>query len=174
VAVTMAQRTLVLVRHAKSSWELDVDDHERPLSSRGRRDGVALGRLLHSAGLSPDLVLCSAAERTRQTWDRAVQGGARATEVRYEEQIYHAWVPELVQLVRKVPDAVMTLLILGHGPGIPDLVEHVARHPAELEPWAQAAGKFPTSACATMTLSVPWRQLSPGVGELTSFHVPRD
>lgn len=172
--MTNGQRTLVLVRHAKSSWELDVDDHERPLSSRGRRDGVALGTLLQSVGVKPDLVLCSPAVRTRETWDRAVQGGARASEVRYKKQIYHAGVSELVALVREVSDAVLTLLILGHAPGIADLVEHVARHPAELDAWAQAAGKFPTSACATVTLSVPWRGLTPEVGKLTSFQVPRD
>ena len=61
-------RTLVIVRHAKSSWDYDVDDHERPLSARGRRDAEALGRLLSQRSLRPDLVFCSTATRTRQTW----------------------------------------------------------------------------------------------------------
>ena len=62
------RRTLVPVRHAKSSWDYDVDDHERPLSGRGRRDAEALGQLLSQRSLRPDLVFCSTATRTRQTW----------------------------------------------------------------------------------------------------------
>src|ERR671921_212111 len=68
-------RTLVLVRHAKSSWDLDVDDHERPLSGRGRRDAVAIGQELAKRGIRPDLVLCSTAVRTRETWEEAGRGG---------------------------------------------------------------------------------------------------
>ena len=75
-------RTLVIVRHAKSSWDYDVDDHERPLSARGRRDAEALGRLLSQRSLRPDLVFCSTATRTRQTWEYARAGGASAGEVR--------------------------------------------------------------------------------------------
>ena len=101
-------RTLILVRHAKSSWDLDVDDHERPLSGRGRRDAEAIGRLLALQSLRPDLVLCSTATRTRETWDRATAGGAEAAEVRFLEPIYHAWVPELMRILREVPDEVGT------------------------------------------------------------------
>src|SRR6188474_3319250 len=104
-----SQRTLVLVRHGKSSWDLDVDDHERPLSARGRRDAEALGRLLSQRSLRPDLVFCSTATRTRETWEYAKAGGASAGEVQYLREIYHAWVPELLTLIRDVPNEIRTL-----------------------------------------------------------------
>src|SRR4029453_5667688 len=119
------ERTLVIVRHAKSSWDFDSSDHERPLSARGRRDAEALGQLLSQRSLDPNLVLCSTATRTRQTWEYAKAGGGTSGEVRYLREIYHAWVQELLAMIREVPDQIHTLLVLGHAPGIPDLVAHI-------------------------------------------------
>jgi phosphohistidine phosphatase len=166
------RRTLVLVRHAKSSWDHDVDDHDRPLSGRGRRDADALGRLLVQWGITPDLVLCSTAARTRETWERAHAVGATAGEVRLVRAIYHAWVPELVRLVRATPDDVSTVLLLGHSPGIPDLVEHICVR-TQSSDWAQLASKYPTSGMAVITLPGSWRELGSSSADLTSFTIPR-
>ena len=165
-------RTLVIVRHAKSSWDFDVDDHERPLSARGRRDAEALGRLLSQRSLRPDLVLCSTATRTRQTWDYAKAGGATSGDVRYLRDIYHAWVPELLSLIREVPDEIRTLLVLGHAPGIPDLVEHLCIR-TDSPDWTQMDNKFPTSALAIVKVPGPWAELGKDRAELGSFIVPR-
>lgn len=165
-------RTLVLVRHGKSSWDYDVDDHERPLSGRGRRDAEALGRLLSQRSLHPDLVLCSTATRTKQTWDYAKSGGADAGKIEYLREIYHAWVPELLAMIREVPDEIHTLLVLGHAPGIPDLVEHLCVR-TESPDWAQMDSKFPTSALAVVNVPGPWAELGKGRAELASFVVPR-
>ena len=165
-------RTLVLVRHAKSSWDYDVDDHERPLSARGRRDAEALGRLLSQRSLTPDLVFCSTATRTRQTWEYAKAGGASAGEVQYLREIYHAWVPELLTLIRDVPNEIRTLLVLGHAPGIPDLVEHLCVR-TDSPDWTQMDSKFPTSALGVVKVPGPWAELGKGRAELDSFVVPR-
>jgi phosphohistidine phosphatase len=164
-------RTLLLVRHAKSSWDHDVEDHERPLSGRGRRDAEALGRLLAEDG-QPDLVLCSDAVRTRETWDRAAAGGATAAQVKYVREIYHGWVPELVALIRKVPDDVSTLLMLGHAPGIPDLVEHLCVRTGSAD-WAKLDSKYPTSALAQVRIPAAWAEVGKGRAQLVSFAVPR-
>jgi phosphohistidine phosphatase len=166
------RRTLVPVRHAKSSWDYDVDDHERPLSGRGRRDAEALGRLLSQRSLRPDLVFCSTATRTRQTWEYAMAGGASAGEVQYLQEIYRAWVPELLTMIRDVPDEIHTLLVLGHAPGIPDLVEHLCVR-TDSPDWAQMDSKFPTSALAVVNVPGPWAELGKGRAELASFVVPR-
>lgn len=166
-------RTLILVRHAKSSWDSDGEDHERELSGRGRRDARAIGELLVSRGLAPDLVLVSTATRTRQTWERAAQAGATAGEVRFEPGIYHAWVPELVSLVRAVPDTVATLLMLGHAPGVPDLVEHLAGREHGSALWAQLDAKFPTAAMATLTVPGPWSSVGKGRSRLSAYDIPR-
>ena len=165
-------RTLIAVRHAKSSWDHDVDDHDRPLSGRGRRDADALGRLLVQRALSPDLVLCSTAARTRETWERAHAVGATAGEVRLVRGIYQAWVPELVRLVRLTPDDISTVLLLGHSPGIPDLVEHVCVRTDSAD-WAHLDQKYPTSGMAVITLLGPWRDLGNSSAHLTSFTIPR-
>ena len=165
-------RTLVLVRHAKSSWDYDVDDHERPLSARGRRDAEALGRLLSQRSLRPDLVFCSTATRTRETWEYAKAGGASAGEVQYLREIYHAWVPELLTLIRDVPNEIRTLLVLGHAPGIPDLVDHLCVRTDSAD-WTQMDSKFPTSALAVVKVPGPWAELGKARAELDSFVVPR-
>jgi phosphohistidine phosphatase len=166
------QHTLVLVRHGKSSWDLDVDDHERPLSGRGRRDAEAIGRWLSERSLRADLVLCSTATRTRQTWEYAMAGGATAGEVQYLREIYHAWVPELLALIRDIPDEIQTLLVLGHAPGIPDLVEHVCVR-TQSPDWAQMDSKFPTSGLAVVGVSGPWHELGKARATLASFVVAR-
>lgn len=166
-------RTLLLVRHAKSSWDSDGDDHDRELSGRGRRDARAIGELLVSRSVRPDLVLCSSATRTQQTWQRAVGGGASTGRLRLERGIYHAWVPELVALVRAVPDSVETLLMLGHAPGIPDLVEHLAAREHGSPLWARLDAKFPTSAVATLAVTGPWAAVGKGRSRLTAYDIPR-
>jgi len=165
-------RTLIAVRHAKSSWDHDVEDHDRPLSGRGRRDADALGRLLVQRGLSPDLVLCSTATRTRETWERAHAVGATAGEVRLVRGVYHAWVPELVRLVRQTPDEVATVLLLGHSPGIPDLVEHICIR-TDSPDWAQLDQKYPTSGMAVVNVPCPWRELGSSTADLVAFAIPR-
>ena len=167
-----SQRTLVLVRHGKSSWDLDVDDHERPLSARGRRDAEAIGRWLSERSLHPDLVYCSTATRTKQTWECAIAGGASAGEVQYRREIYQAWVPELLSLIRNVPDDIHTLLVIGHAPGIPDLVEHICVRTTSVD-WAQMDSKFPTSALAVVNVPGPWSELGKSRAELAGFVVAR-
>ena len=166
------ERTLVIVRHAKSSWDFDVDDHERPLSARGRRDAEALGQLLGERSLRPDLVLCSTATRTRQTWEYAKAGGATSGDVQYLREIYHAWVPELLALIREVPDQIRTLLVLGHAPGIPDLVEHICVR-TDSPDWIRMDSKFPTSELAIVNVPGPWSELGKDRAELDSFLVSR-
>ncbi len=163
--------TLIALRHAKSSWDDDVDDHDRPLSARGRRDAEAVGRTLAQLSLQPGLVLCSTAKRTRQTWDGAASGVA-AGQVRYLPEIYRAWVPELVGLVRAVPEDIDTLLLLGHAPGIPDLVEHVCARTGS-PAWAHLDSKFATSGLAVVSVQGPWHELGHGRAVLSSFSVPR-
>ena len=164
------RRTLVLVRHGKSSWDFDVDDHERPLSARGRRDAEAIGRWLSERSLRPDLVLCSTATRTKQTWEYAMAGGATAGELQYRREIYHAWVPELLTLIRAVPAEIQTLLVLGHAPGIPDLVEHVCLRTQSAD-WARMDSKFPTSGLAVVNVPGPWSELGKARAKLDNFVV---
>src|SRR5215831_7790661 len=117
VAMTESGRKLVLLRHAKSAWP-DVPDHDRPLAGRGRRNAPVMGRWLRTNGYVPDRVLCSTARRARETWRLAEEGLAAAPPVSFERRVYQASAVQLLDLVRGVPSAVTTLLIVGHDPAI--------------------------------------------------------
>ena len=170
-----ATRTLTLLRHAKSDWNTGVDDHARPLNARGRRDADAAGRLLAERGWRPDLVLCSSAVRTRQTWEYARSAGADAGEVRIEPRIYEAATSTLVGLVQAVDPAVTQLMLIGHGPGLPGLPDAVARRPEPVELWRALDSAYPTSGLARIEFTIPWAEvgLSGGLGDLVAVEVPR-
>jgi phosphohistidine phosphatase len=157
--------SLILMRHGKSSWETDLPDHQRPLAPRGRRDAVAAGRELAARSVRPNLVLCSTAVRTRQTWERVQAGGLEADQVEYADDVYQASLEELLGLVHQVHDQVGTLMMIGHAPGVPALAADLVGSDA-LDP-----DDFATSAIALIDVDEPWSSLSRG--RLRDFLVPR-
>lgn len=157
-------RTLLLLRHAKSSWEHDVEDHRRPLNERGRRDAVAVGRLLASRRAWCDLVVCSTARRARQTWDGAVLGGATTREIELTDDLYEAPVSRVRALVAGLPDAAGVVLLVGHGPGLPGLVEDLG---------GTVGRKYATSGLATLLVTGTWSSIGPESARLVNFVVPR-
>lgn len=167
---------LLLVRHAKSAWP-DVPDHERPLAGRGRRQAPLVGAWLRSRDYQPDLVLCSTARRARETWQLMAGELASSPQVSNEERIYGAVATTLLELVRRTPQAVTTLLVVGHDPGVADLTRALARDRASGSARAAKARvwlKFPTGAVAVLAVPGAWRDLDAGAARLTDFVVPRD
>ncbi|MCX4821289.1 histidine phosphatase family protein [Streptomyces sp. NBC_01142] len=164
-------RRLVVLRHAKSAWP-DVADHERPLAPRGRRDAPAAGRWLREADCLPELVVCSPALRTRQTWDLVSVEFGVITPVMHDARIYRASAGELLGVVREAPVHVRTLLLIGHNPGVQELVMMLA---GEADGYAleQTRTKFPTSAIAVLHVPGSWSSLAPGAARLTEMVVPR-
>ncbi|MGX1542340.1 SixA phosphatase family protein [Streptomyces adustus] len=166
-------RRLVVLRHAKSAWPEGVSDHRRPLAPRGRRDAPAAGRALAEADFLPDLALCSPALRARQTWDLAAAEWGTPPPVRYDPRLYGAGAPELLDVVRETPPEIETLLLVGHNPGLEELVLDLADDGLDgaLE---EVRAKFPTSAIAVLAwYGSTWRALAPGSALLTSMTVPR-
>jgi phosphohistidine phosphatase len=153
--------TLIVLRHAKSAHGLGMPDIERPLNDRGRRDAASAGKHLRAEGLVPDLVLCSAADRTRQTLDRLGLGAE--SEIRYEPGIYRNDVDTLFELVRQV-SAAEIVLVIGHNP---------SAHQFVMDLIGADVDAFPTSACAVLTIEEPWADLGSGAGRLTSYWTPR-
>ncbi|MGI9509252.1 MAG: SixA phosphatase family protein, partial [Geminicoccaceae bacterium] len=172
-------RRLLLLRHAKSSWDQrDQEDVQRPLAPRGRQAAPLIGRHLGGQGLVPDLVLCSTAERARQTlalvraeWDRADGEGA-AVEMR--ASLYLAPPGEMLAALRRLDDATESVMIIGHNPGMALLAGQLALKgdPRGLKTMAV---KFPTAALAVIDFDVDaWRSIAPGRGRLQSFVRPKD
>lgn len=168
----MVNRRLVVARHAKSDWPAGVADHDRPLGSRGRRDAEAAGRWLAEHDAGPDLVWCSTARRTRQTWEHLAAGLGGEPEVRYDHRLYDAGLGGLLDVVHDSPSAASCVLLVGHNPAVQDLVLALA-HDGSDDARALAAAKYPTSALAVLQVSGEWAGLAPGSAVLAEFAVPR-
>ncbi|MFJ8335801.1 SixA phosphatase family protein [Streptomyces sp. NPDC094437] len=166
-------RRLVVLRHAKSAWPPGVPDHQRPLGPRGLRDAPAAGRALAEDDVLPDLALCSTAERTRRTWELASAQWATPPQVRHDERLYAADARELLDVVHEVPARVETLLLIGHNPGLEELVLTLAGDSLD-DALDAVRVKFPTSAIAVLAWhGTDWRHLAPGAALLTAVRVPR-
>ncbi|MET7480468.1 histidine phosphatase family protein [Streptomyces sp. NPDC005648] len=166
-------RRLVVLRHAKSAWPPGVPDHERPLAPRGLRDAPEAGRALAENDCLPDLALCSTAVRARQTWELAAAQWGTPPPVRRDPRLYAADVPDLLAAVHEVSPEVETLLLVGHNPGLEDLVLELAGDSLD-DTLDEVRTKFPTSAIAVLAWhGTTWRRLVPGTALLTSVIVPR-
>jgi phosphohistidine phosphatase len=166
-------RRLLLLRHAKSSWDdPDLADHDRPLAPRGRRATADLRRHLAEVGAAPDLVLCSTARRAVDTWEAVAPGCPAGTPFELVPELYGASADALVRRLRLLPDGVRGALVIGHNPCLGDLAHALAgtgdpglRHHLETE--------FPTGALATLTFTGAWASLDRGTARLAAYVVPR-
>ncbi|WP_433601206.1 SixA phosphatase family protein [Nocardia sp. CA-135953] len=161
-------RTLILMRHGKSSYPDGISDHERPLAPRGQREAGLAGQWLRETQPPIDAVRCSTATRTRET---LVATGVTAPVV-YEAGIYEASPRTLIELVQLSDDDVTTLLVIGHAPGMPWTAWELASN-RDSDPAIELSRKFPTSALAVLEFDRPWAQVDEGTGDLVRFHIPR-
>jgi phosphohistidine phosphatase len=168
-------RTLMLMRHAKSSWDQsDLDDLERPLAPRGRETAPLVARYIKQSGWQPDLVLCSPATRVRETWDLMTPVLGGTIDCKKLRTIYPGAPSRLLETLRRAADQVATLMLIGHNPGLGRLaVSLCGSGPAKtLE---RMRGKFPTAALAVIQFDIDrWDQLAPGSGRLRAFVRPKD
>ena len=170
-------RQLLLLRHAKSSWDdPGLSDHARPLNARGRRAAAAVAGAMRDLGLQPDLVLVSSARRTLQTLEALTPFDDNAL-IEPMDALYLASASALLDGVRKVPETVRSVLVIGHNLGLHELA--LALTGDAVAPGARgAAGRlaegFPTAALAEFTIAVPWRAVGEGSGRLVRFLSPRD
>ena len=164
-----AARRLYLLRHAKSSWDDPaLADHDRPLAARGRRAGELLAEHVRTAGIAPQLVLCSTSARTRETLALLRLGGEPV--VLFERGLYAAPARVLLERLRAIGDDVDAALLVGHSSGIEDLALLLASRGASL---GHLREKFPTGALASIELGGEWRRLRPRCATLADFVTPR-
>ena len=115
-------KRLLLLRHAKSSWKDALPDHDRPLKKRGQRDAPLMGKRLAEQGELPELIVSSTAIRARDTALAFAEASRYAGEIRFEAKIYEAEASTLLSVIRALPDGAKSAMIVGHNPGLEDLV----------------------------------------------------
>ncbi len=126
------KKNLLLLRHAKSSWNSpDLDDRDRPLNARGRKAATRMGRLLNEESLVPELVLCSIARRTQETADLAFAQVPAGPSISLRGELYHADPLKIGAVVMTVAEPFQSVLLIGHNPG---LEEFLAQYTGELHP----------------------------------------
>lgn len=119
-------RTLLVLRHAKSSHaDESLPDHDRPLTERGRRDAPRMGMHLLERDLVPDDILCSSAQRTTETAELAAEACHYRRAIRSDERLYLASCDGMLRLLVQQSERVKRLLLVGHNPGLEDLVERL-------------------------------------------------
>lgn len=157
-------RHLLVLRHASAASAPGVADIERPLTERGEKDAALAGGWLRSAACAPDLVVCSTARRTRQTWDVVAAELPAPAEARYDARIYRNTLDDLLEVVRETEDGVRSLLLVSHNPA--------AQHLAVALTGDVPNEGFPTCAVAVIELTAPWSAVSEGTGRLLRFWSP--
>ena len=144
-------RTLLLLRHAKSSWKHpELSDHDRPLNSRGKRDAPRMATLLAELRLRPELIVSSTAKRARRTAEAVAQRCAHEGLARLDRRLYLADPAAIVDIVREVGGRSPCILLVGHNPGLEALIVRLTGY---VEP-------LPTSGLAHIDLPIRgWRSL---------------
>ena len=170
-------RQLLLLRHAKSSWDNNtLQDRDRPLNGRGRASCVTLREAMGNLGLAPDLVLVSPATRTRQTL-AALEPWSETPLIDEVEALYLADSGKLLETLRAVPETARSVMLIGHNPGLQELTMLLIG-PAALQPanpdMRRLMDNFPTAGLVEFAIAGPWSTLDKGGGRMQRFLEPRE
>ena len=165
---------LILLRHAKSAWPVGIRDIERPLSARGQRNAKRFGEMLISQELVPDVVVCSPAARTRETWHLVAQaGGFDPQSVQVDRRLYAATWWDVLDVVRQLPAEATRALIIGHNPSVEDLAGQLSGPGSDANAVRGMRAKFPTCAAAFLHSDQQWNRWGGQCASLRSFWTPR-
>jgi phosphohistidine phosphatase len=139
------------MRHAKSSWkEKDLKDRKRPLSKRGKRNAPQMGKLIHEKELIPQLILSSSALRAKETAELFCEAFGYQGEVRYMDELYMAEADEILDVLKKLPDELERVMVIGHNPGLESMLPMLTKRVAAL----------PTASIAYLTVPVDsWKDI---------------
>jgi phosphohistidine phosphatase len=165
-------KTLTLLRHAKSGWDDPVTrDFDRPLNAKGARAAETMGRHLRGLGLTFDLVVASPAVRVQETLDHFAIGLGETLAPEWDRRIYLASEATLLDLVRALPETAEHVLLVGHNPGLEELVLLLSDAGTLRQ---EVEAKFPTASVAVLEVGERWDDADDGAATLSRFIRPRD
>jgi len=172
---TPTVRRLVLLRHAKAEPGGTVPDVLRSLALSGRSQASAVGRSLAEAEIAPEVVLCSDAVRTRQTWDLVRPGlGDVEPDVTVTPDLYAADVAQVLALVGAVDERIRTVLVVGHEPIMSSVAEHLAGPGSESAALRQVQVGVPTASYSVLESDEPWDAWGRKTSTLLRLVRPKD
>lgn len=117
-------KSVLILRHAKSSWKHpDVNDHDRPLNKRGKRDAPYMGELLRDKDLVPDFIVSSTAKRARSTAKAVAKAAGYKGEITLNQSLYAASPTAYIDVLRDLSNKYAQVLMIGHNPGLEQLVD---------------------------------------------------
>ena len=169
-------RQLLLLRHAKSSWDdPHLSDHARPLNLRGRQAALRMAQAMRDFGLLPDVVLVSSARRTLQTME-ALEPWDETPLIEPLDALYLAPARDMLDVLNDVASTARCVLLLGHNPGLHDLAMMLAgAHAATTDPQVRRLAEgYPSGALAEFAVATPWSELRESAARLIRFVVPND
>ena len=166
---------LTVLRHAKSSWdEPGLDDFDRRLNERGRKAARRVGREMKRRRIRFDHAIASPAVRVRETIEELAKGYGKLPGVSFEPQIYDASAAALLHIVRCIPEIAHAPLLVGHNPGLQQLVLALARDDGD-GIRDRVAEKYPTAAVAMIELgSTRWDEVETHSGTIVELILPRE
>lgn len=169
-------KRLTLLRHAKSSWDDPVSrDFDRPLNRRGARAAMTIGHYARDRELRFDHLIASPAARVVETLDHFFEGYGQVLEVNWDRRIYLASSATLMDVLRDAPDGSESLLMVGHNPGMEDLILSLVPDDGRSELRNDVEVKFPTASLAVLELDIDrWEEAGANKAALISFVRPRD
>ena len=169
----MTEKSLLLLRHAKSSWDdPELDDFDRPLARRGHDAAPLMAAEMMRLGWVPDAALVSSATRTRQTWALIHERLGRDVPATFDPNIYEASAERILAAIRATDPDRSALLVVGHNPGLEDLSVRIASPQSNSDALDRLRAKFPTTALARFSFEGSWDELSNA--RLDAFLRPRD
>ncbi|MFC1589378.1 histidine phosphatase family protein [Pseudomonadota bacterium] len=167
---TNENRQLLIMRHGKSDWEMDIDDMQRPLKKRGEEEASNVGHWLDDQGLQPDMIISSPARRALAT-SQQVADIVGITGIEQDERIYDNTVSQLLAVLADIPAEVKRPMIVGHNPGFEGLLLHLAEVDAK---FYKDGSLFTTGTVAVLNMPDDWQQLDRHCAELLDFARGKD
>ena len=166
-------KRILLLRHAKSDWkDYTLADFDRPLSPRGRKAAPLIAAWMRDHDVCPDRVLCSAARRTSETWERMAPAWGQIP-VAHRRALYHASSEAILKQLIKQDDEANTVMVVGHNPGIGEFAYRYSVFGNEKK-IARIRRKYPTGALAVISFRIPsWADLPGASGTLEHFVRPK-
>ncbi len=161
-------KTLLIIRHAKSSWEFgSLNDFDRPLNDRGKKDAPQMAKRLIGKKISIDSFVSSPAKRAKKTAELFCEAyGKNADEMQFETKLYHAAVADFYEVIDNLDDSLNSVAIFSHNPGITAFVNNLTN--------AVKIDNMPT--CGVFAIKIPskkWADIKKSKNEFLFFDYPK-